>query len=362
MKQFAFILHPLNVELVSVAFNEPSLLKKRYSLIKKAFEWVKPFKCSEVTGVKSITGDTLKGHLIYFALLPEQIMALDEKLIVNRIISAGKIAEDIGVDILGVGAYIAQVGKKGLTFTKSLKVPVTTGTHYTIYIAIESVLFAAEKIGIEISESIVAIVGATGAIGRTCAEFFAEKAKKIILVAQNENRLEQLKSNLCEATKAEVVVKKNIKEAIGEADITIMATTSLIPLIEVNDLRKGTIVCDVSRPRNISPRGIEKKYDEVIVIDGGLVQPPGEDVNFNFFFGLSPGVTYACMAEAMILALEGRHENYSLGGKISINKVKEIAFLGKKHGFSLSKIRSFDKEISSKVFDNVRKIREGVTL
>jgi predicted amino acid dehydrogenase len=64
---------------------------------------------------------------------------------------------------------------------------------------------------------------------------------------------------------------------------------------------------------------------------------PG-DVDFRFDFGLPPGKAYACMAETMVLAIEGRYENYSLGRQIEPEKVQEIAQLARKHGFRLSKL------------------------
>ena len=62
---------------------------------------------------------------------------------------------------------------------------------------------------------------------------------------------------------------------------------------------------------------------------------PGE-VDFGFDFGLPPGKAYACMAETMVLALEGRYECYSLGKEIQVGQVREIAQLARKHGFRVS--------------------------
>jgi predicted amino acid dehydrogenase len=42
------------------------------------------------------------------------------------------------------------------------------------------------------------------------------------------------------------------------------------------------------------------------------------------------------MAETMVLALEGRYENYSLGKEIQIDKVHEITKLARRHGFRLA--------------------------
>jgi hypothetical protein len=48
-------------------------------------------------------------------------------------------------------------------------------------------------------------------------------------------------------------------------------------------------------------------------------------------------VLYGCFSEAMVLALEGRYENYSWGkGHITKEKMDEILRLANKHGFRLA--------------------------
>jgi len=50
---------------------------------------------------------------------------------------------------------------------------------------------------------------------------------------------------------------------------------------------------------------------------------------------------YACMAEAMILAFEGKtQKDFSVGYKPDLNKVAEIKTLADKHGFEI-KFTSF---------------------
>jgi hypothetical protein len=52
-------------------------------------------------------------------------------------------------------------------------------------------------------------------------------------------------------------------------------------------------------------------------------------------------MAYACLAETAILAMEGRFEDYTLGRNITIERVKEIYQLFKKHQFQLAGLRSF---------------------
>ena len=120
-------------------------------------------------------------------------------------------------------------------------------------------------------------------------------------------------------------------------------------------LTQGAIVCDGSRPRNVSEESALARPD-ILVLDGGVVKPPGE-VDFHFSFGIAPGLAYACMAEPMILSMEGRYESFSLGGDIDLAKVEEISQLGRKHGFTLAGLRSFDGEVSTGQLERVRKAR-----
>lgn len=68
---------------------------------------------------------------------------------------------------------------------------------------------------------------------------------------------------------------------------------------------------------------------------------------------------YGCFAEAIILSLEDRYENFSEGrGKITAEKIEEIKVMGEKHGFRLSPFYWGDrlmteKEVSA-IRDNVR--------
>ena len=49
-------------------------------------------------------------------------------------------------------------------------------------------------------------------------------------------------------------------------------------------------------------------------------------------------MVFACMAETIVLALENRFENYTIGRDIEWRKVKEIYKLGLKHGMKLAAI------------------------
>jgi predicted amino acid dehydrogenase len=177
------------------------------------------------------------------------------------------------------------------------------------------------------------------------------------LIARSELRLEKLADIIKENYGKEVEIATEISTGIRDADIIITATSSAGNIIMADDLKPGSVVCDVSLPHDVS-REVQKLRPDVLVIEGGVVQVPGENVNFNYDFGYPSNVSLACMAETMILALEGKFENYSLGRGIKLEKVEEINQLAKKHGFKLAGFRSFDQFITEEKFEEIRKAAE----
>jgi predicted amino acid dehydrogenase len=123
-------------------------------------------------------------------------------------------------------------------------------------------------------------------------------------------------------------------EAIRGADAVLSSTNAARPIIQPEHLKHRAVVCDVAIPPDVSPRVIRERSD-VLVVEGGVMDVPGE-ADFHFDFGLPPGTAYACMAETMVLALEGRYESYSLGKQMQVERVSEISHLARKHGFRLT--------------------------
>jgi hypothetical protein len=90
-----------------------------------------------------------------------------------------------------------------------------------------------------------------------------------------------------------------------------------------------------------------------------MVAVPGP-VDFHFNFGFPPGMAYACMAETMALALEGRWESYTLGKALSLAQVEEIARIADRHGFRLGGFRSFERAVTPEQIARVAAARRPV--
>lgn len=352
MEKFAFIMHPLEAKR-DIARKYPIARFLPERAIEWALKYKEPMLVSHITGIKSATGTEAEGWFIGCPLTPNQLLTLPKELVWKRIIKCGKMAESLGAKIIGLGAFTSVVGDGGITVAKNLDIAVTTGNSYTVATAIEGALKGAEMMGVDPGEAVVAVVGATGSIGKTCARILASQVPRINLVGRNIQNLERAAEEIKNEGGAEISVLTDVNSGIRDADIIVTVTSAVDAVIHPADLKPGAVVCDVARPRDVSVQ-VARERNDVLVIEGGVVAVPG-DVNFNFNFGFPKKTAYACMSETMILALESRYENFTLGKEVSVGQVKEISALAARHGFKIAGFRSFEKSVSAEKIAEIRK-------
>jgi hypothetical protein len=181
------------------------------------------------------------------------------------------------------------------------------------------------------------VVGATGAIGSACARLLVRAADSVTLVSPETAKLLALKASILQETPdAKVVLSARADEHLAEMDMVVTATSGAgKKVLDIMKAKPGCVITDVARPLDLSPEDVAKRPD-VLVIESGEIRLPGEVRMKNI--GLPKGVVYACLAETIVLALEGRFENYTVGRAIEWAKVHEIYRLGLKHGMQLAAI------------------------
>ena len=352
MDSFAFIIHPIDPKR-DVSRKFPFLgrvLSERQIDFFSTF--FPPVYISEIEGIRSeATGKVVKGWFIACPYTPRRMMELRERTVYRKIIETGRMAEKLGANILGLGAFTSVVGDAGVTIAKALEIPVTTGDSFTVAMAVQAIRDAAQVMDIKIGEATVAIVGATGAIGRVCAELLAGEAARTLLVARDEKKLEALRDRLKVRVGSELVISTKM-DVLKDAQLILTVTSSIHDVIRPEHLQPGSVVCDVARPRDVSAM-VAAVRDDILVIDGGMVDVPGA-VNFHFNFGFPEGKAYACMAETIALALEGRFEDYTVGRDITMERVREITAIAERHGFRMSGFRSFEREVTNEQIEAVK--------
>ena len=352
MDTFAFIIHPIDPKR-DVSRKFPFLGKilseRQIDFFSTYFP---PIYISEIEGITSTaTGKEIKGLFIACPYTPRRMLELPERTVYRKIVQTGRMAESLGAQILGLGAFTSVVGDAGVTIANQLDIPVTTGDSYTVALAVQAIRDAARLMDISMQDATVAVVGATGAIGRVCAELLAGEAARLLLVARDEKKLTDLRDRLQVRARSELVISTKM-DVLSEAQLILTVTSSVHDVIHPEHLLPGSVVCDVARPRDVSAM-VAAVRNDILVIDGGMVDVPGP-VDFHFNFGFPSGKAYACMAETMALALEGRFEDYTVGKSITVERVQEITAIAERHGFRLSGFRSFEHEVTEEHIEVVR--------
>ena len=171
------------------------------------------------------------------------------------------------------------------------------------------------------------VVGATGAIGSACARLLVRAAEEVYLVSPETAKLLALKAAIeQESPGAKVVLAATTDRDLPQMDMVVTATSGAgKKVLDIMKVKPGCVITDVARPLDLPPSEVAKRPD-VLVIESGEIQLPGEVRMKNI--GLPRGVAYACLAETIVLALEGRFENFTVGRQIEWPKVREIYQLG----------------------------------
>ncbi len=360
MQQFAFIIHPIDVRR-DVARRYPIARYLPVSVIESLLKRKDPMVVADVLDVRSDTGEEAVGWFIGCPLTANQLVSLPLDFVWDKLEKCGRIAQEMGAGILGLGAFTSVVGDGGVTLASRLPgLAITTGNSYTVATAIEGARRGAELMGHSMQTSHVAVVGASGSIGATCAEILARDAARVTLLGRDRERLDEIAQRIRPEARATIDVATDVAVALPDADVVVTVTSAVEAVILPSHIKRGAVVCDVARPRDVSVR-VASERNDVLVIEGGLVRVPGDMRSVRhdkpdtpFSFGFPPGTAYACMSETMMLALERRDESFTLGKTVSVAQVDEINGIAERHGFRLDGFRSFEHAVEPAEIERIR--------
>jgi predicted amino acid dehydrogenase len=349
-RKCAFIFHPLTQQdfWQFKAFrpfkNSPAFVRDSFE---KAISLTPCKKIGELTGVVSeATGQEVVCDFYGIAATPKQLLAMNEEFLYKRLVECVELAKANGATLIGLGGYTKVAGDAGVTVARRSSIPVTNGNSYsastTMWAARQMVetlgLVSQEKIGNRFKARAM-VIGATGSIGRVSAMLISLVFQEVVLVATRPDKLLELREEILKLSPGiKVTVATQSHSLISDADLIITATSNQSgSILDIDLVKPGAVICDCSRPLDITPAEASKRPD-VLVIESGEVNLPGNP-KLNIDIGLPPDSVYACTAETVLLALEGRFESFSLSKSLSLSKTKEIYKMGVKHGAKLSAIR-----------------------
>ncbi|MFM7320246.1 MAG: shikimate dehydrogenase [Armatimonadota bacterium] len=366
MERFAFIIHAIDVR-ADAAKKFPIARFFPEPIVAAAMRRVPPMVVAHLQGIRSRTGAEAEGWFIGCPLAPKYLLGLPPEEVYENLRKCCVLAEGLGARIVGLGALTSVAGDGGITLAQRTPLAVTTGNSYTVATAVEGAVEGGRLMGVPIEEAHVAVVGAAGSIGHTCAALLGPRARAITLVGRHRERLEPVAADVRERGAGVVSIADDVVSGLADADIVVTVTSAADAIILPSHLKRGAVVCDVARPRDVSVR-VAKERPDVLVIEGGLVQVPGNMTvtqtdsrgkdrpdRGDFTFGFPPGTAYACMSETMMLALDGRYESFTLGKTVSVEQAMETSRLAEKHGFRLGGFRSFEQAVTDETVAAVRR-------
>ncbi len=366
VNRFAFVIHPLSQEYFKKV--EPIELLSRVSppvlmdAVEKAMAYAPPFVYSKITGIRSPSGVEAEGWLISVGGTPKEIMSHSPEFTYERLLEAARIARGLGAQIMGLGAFTKVVGDAGATVARRAPLPITTGNSYSASGALWAAHDAMLRLGLVNRPSRgrkarfkAMVVGATGAIGSVCARILAMVAEELYMVSPETAKLLALKESiLAEAPGAKLHLSSRTDPGIGLVDMIVTATSGAgKKVLDIMQVKPGCVITDVARPLDLPPEEVARRPD-VLVIESGEIQLPGKVQMKNI--GLPPNVAYACLAETIVLALEGRFENFTVGRNIEWERVREIYRLGLKHGMKLAAISGVNGPFTDADIRRVRRL------
>lgn len=308
-----------------------------------------------------------------------------------------ELAEERSCTVLGLGGYTSIVTRNGMKLAPS-RLALTTGNSLTVAMGLEALLEAARELQIDLGGACFGALGAAGNIGSVYSELMAEIVPRVVLVGRphSEARLATLAATIYEQALTRIAsfrheplaasplsgialvlsrmpcVERALADgvsgralhatiarelgpeapvrvateldALREAQLILAASNAPEPLIYPFHLAEGPVViCDISVPADTAA-SVARERRDVKIIQGGVVSLTGEGLLANANFEvpgipLEPGTAFACMAETILLGLEGTTSHYSYG-PIEAERVKQSRELARRHGFQLARART----------------------
>lgn len=363
IEKFAFIIHPLSGDYL---FKHP-LLKflPQNKLVKDTAEEIMGhapgFYYGKIPGIRSIkSGKTVDGLIYAVTETPKKLMSKDPEKVYKKLIRLSELAKNQGAKIIGLGAYTKIVGDAGVSVNKRSPIPVTTGNSLSACSTLWAAKYAVDKMNLVKKEDgrylgKAVVIGATGSIGAVCSKFLADTWSEVTIMAPRAYKLIELKEEITkEFPNSKVSVSTKADEAILNADLIITSTSGMgKKILDIKRVKPGAIICDVSRPFDITEKEAMSRPDVMVVASGEVLLPGVNEIKIDL--GLEGAMVYACLAETALLALEGRYEPFTLSRRIDYHKVVEIDRMAKDHGVKLATIMGHNGIITEEEFNLCRR-------
>lgn len=359
-RTFAFVAHYTSDAAILQA--DPSFESFTDAEFERWKDWgltVGPGLVHRVPCIQSPAGSRAIGWLFLVPMLPRDMLRLGRGTALESLERVRGLARDRGASVLGLGGFTSIISHGGADLAGH-RIAITSGNTLTSVMSVAAIEEAAHKTGLVLADTVVAVVGATGSIGRLVSMLLAERVSALTLIGNPGSpdafgRCQKVAVEVGAAATAaarwpRVRCSLDLESALADADIVVAATNADSAVVSTDWLLPGALVCDVAQPPNVAAEPAEQRG--VLVFSGGLVQLP-QPVTLGPATGLSPGVCWGCLGETIVLALERETADRSLG-ELTVSGAEHMARLAEKHGLRSAPLQRLGREFTAADFDRVR--------
>ncbi|OED35916.1 hypothetical protein AB833_29115 [Chromatiales bacterium (ex Bugula neritina AB1)] len=302
-------------------------------LLDKAYNVVDPFVTQNlvIEGKNRAVEMQIYGIPVSTAGLVKRIQAGQSAELLQQVKDCVDSASKWGAQLVGFAGHTSII-TNNCQLLRFPELGLTSGNSLTAAAAINAIHQSTEK-GIDLRSMRLGVVGAVGNIGEVITKLLASDVGAVHLFGseRSHRRLSRLKDRLSKLTHKDIVVESNLS-GLKECDVIFTATNSPDPIITEDVLADSPVViCDIAVPGDVNVCSLPAN---VTLIRGGVISLPASQSTKLFGSGLQEGELWACVAEVLLLGLEGWSGNYSYGA-LDPQRVTDMLALAKKHDFNL---------------------------
>jgi acetylornithine/succinyldiaminopimelate/putrescine aminotransferase/predicted amino acid dehydrogenase len=327
----------------SVEVFDPSLASLPFdeleSYLSRSAQFIAPCVYDSVN-VKSATGAEVHLRFVGLGITAGQIMDSmqngSSKWVLEKVREGVDLAAEEGCTVVGLGGHTSIVSANGL-YLRGCKPAITSGNALTVGMAIMAVRRAVKKLGICTQCASVAVVGATGNIGSTCAAILASEFGEVYLLGRSVTtpRLLTVAEDVRSAVPGKKIHLADNLEVLRRCSVVVSASNAAHALIFPEHLASGpVVVCDISVPGDVHESVTEQRPDAEVIHSPIVKLPHNPDFKVAGI-PLARGHALPCMAETLLMGLENAKTNGSYG-PITPERVKHMCQIAEKHGFTLA--------------------------
>ena len=285
--------------------------------------------------------------MVPFDAVEMALMTTDEDRanVIRSLEQALQLGRSYGCTVGVLGGFTSIVSGNGMSLRSPPGMLVSTGNSFTVAVGMRRLQdsCAEQKIDLHHPDTRVAIVGATGNIGRSIAQQIVRKlpVTRLTLISRSMEKLEGMKEQLLslnqekgkDAPTFDIKVSTDITD-MSECNIIVIATATGKPIVFPQHLHpeREILLADLSVPSSVSREALDMPNLKKIPI-GGTVTIPGEP-DYVLHPLLETGTVFCCSAEGMLLGLEPeKTADLNLKGDIEQAAVDILEEIGDQYNF-----------------------------